>query len=112
MASQRTDLLQGTLDLIILQLLQGGAANGWELGQRIQALSKDVLNVNAGSLYPALYRLEARGWIRSEWRTTENKRRAKFYALTATGRKQLAAERDAWDRFSRALGLILRSSGA
>ena len=112
MASSRTDLLQGTLDLIVLQLLQGGPTNGWDLGQRIQTLSKDVLSVNSGSLYPALYRLEARGWIRAEWRTIENNRRAKFYSLTAAGRKQLAAERDTWERFSQALGAILRSSGA
>lgn len=110
MAAKRTDLLQGTLDLIILQLLQGGAANGWDLTLRIQALSNEVLSLNAGSLYPALYRLQARGWIRAEWQVTENKRRAKFYSLTASGRKQLKEERATWERFSGALTDILRAT--
>lgn len=105
----RTDLLQGTLDLIVLQLLKGGATNGWDLTLRIQAVSRDVLNVNAGSLYPALYRLEARGLIKAEWRTTDKNRRAKFYSLTAGGRKQLASERENWDRFARAVAAILRT---
>jgi transcriptional regulator len=110
MTAKRTDLLQGTLDLIILQMLQGGASNGWDLTLRIQATTRDVLSVNAGSLYPALYRLEARGLIKAEWRTTENNRRAKYYALTAAGKRQLAAERATWERFSRALGAILRTA--
>jgi PadR family transcriptional regulator len=108
--SRRTDLLQGTLDLIILQLLRSSAANGWDLTLRIQAVSKDVLNVNAGSLYPALQRLETKGWIKAEWRTTENNRRAKFYSLTAAGRKQLDTERETWEQYARTMAAILRAT--
>jgi transcriptional regulator len=104
---QKTDLLQGTLDLILLQMLRSGPANGWELTQRITVLSKDVLDVNAGSLYPALYRLEGRGWVRAQWQVSENNRRAKFYALTAQGRRRLAEERRTWERFAGALAAIL-----
>ena len=111
MRATRTDLLQGTLDLIILQLLNGGATNGWDLTLRIQATSQDVLSVNAGSLYPALYRLEAKGLIKATWKTTSKNRRAKFYALTQAGRRQLAAERSTWERFSGALGAILNADG-
>jgi PadR family transcriptional regulator, regulatory protein PadR len=105
--SEKTDLLQGTLDLIVLKLLRAGPANGWELTQSIQLVSKGALDVNYGSLYPALRRLEAKGWIRGDWGTSENNRRARFYELTATGLKQLDAERQAWEKFSHALGLIL-----
>lgn len=105
--AERTDVLAGTLDLIVLRMLQGGAANGWEITQNIQLLSRDALYVKYGSLYPALHRLEARGWIRSEWAISENGRRAKYYSLTAAGRKQLDEERAAWERFSTAMGLIL-----
>lgn len=112
MRPTRTDLLQGTLDLIILQMLQGGATNGWELTMRIQATSQDVLSVNAGSLYPALYRLESRGLIKATWKITARNRRAKFYALTAKGRRQLVAERSTWERFAGALTAILNSRGA
>ena len=111
MRPTRTDLLQGTLDLIILQLLQGGPTNGWDLTLRIQATSKDVLSVNAGSLYPALYRLESKGLIKASWKTTAKNRRAKVYAVTAAGRRQLAAERSTWERFSGALSAILGSKG-
>jgi len=103
----KTDLLAGTLDLIVLKMLQSGPANGWDITQRIQVLSEDVLRVNYGSLYPALHRLEARGWITSEWGASDNNRRAKFYGLTASGRRQLEAERAIWDRFSNALEAIL-----
>ena len=106
---ERLDLLQGTLDLIVLKLLRAGPANGWDLTQSIQLVSKGALDVNYGSLYPALRRLEARGWIKGRWGTSENNRRARFYELTAAGRKQLDAERAAWDKFSRALGLILEA---
>jgi PadR family transcriptional regulator len=106
--SSRTDILQGTLDLIVLKLLQAGPANGWELTQAIQVASQGVLNVNYGTLYPALHRLEARGWVAAKWGTTDNNRRARFYTLTAAGRRQLAAEQQTWERFSRALGLILK----
>ena len=111
MPPTRTDLLQGTLDLIILQLLQGGPTNGWDLTLRIQATSRDVLSVNAGSLYPALYRLQSRGLIKASWKTTAKNRRAKFYALTAKGRRQLAAERTTWERFAGALTAILKTGG-
>lgn len=106
----KATLLQGTLDLIVLQLLQSEPTNGYELTLRIQAISKDVLNVNAGSLYPALYRLESRGLVRAEWASTEKGRRAKVYSLTAAGRKHLAAERKSWQRFSGALSAILRTA--
>ena len=105
----KIDLLQGTLDLIVLKLLRAGPANGWQLTQSIQAISRGVLDVNYGSLYPALRRLEARGWVNASWANTENNRRARYYQLTATGRKQLEAERASWERFSQALGLILQS---
>ena len=105
-----TPLLQGTLDLVVLQLLRAEPTNGYDLSLRIQAVSKDVLNVNAGSLYPALYRLEERGLIRAEWQTTGSGRRAKVYSLTAAGRKQLAAERESWERYAGALAAILRTT--
>ena len=111
MRPTRTDLLQGTLDLIILQLLRGGPTNAWDLTLRIQATSRDVLSVNAGSLYPALYRLEERGLIKGAWKTTPKNRRAKFYSLTAAGRRQLAAERSTWERFAGALTAILSTRG-
>jgi PadR family transcriptional regulator, regulatory protein PadR len=106
----KPSLLQGTLDLIVLQILLAGPANGWDITQRIQLRSKDVLSVNYGSLYPALQRLETRGWVTAEWSASENNRRAKFYKLTATGKRQLEAERVAWERFSGALDHILRTS--
>jgi transcriptional regulator len=107
---RKPSLLQGTLDLIVLQLLQAEPTNGYDLTLRIQAVSSDVLNVNAGSLYPALYRLEEQGLIRAEWAATENNRRAKVYSLTTKGRKQLASEREAWEQFSGALAAILRTT--
>jgi transcriptional regulator len=107
--SRKTELLQGTLDLIVLKLLQAGPANGWDLTQSIQVVSRGALDVNYGSLYPALRRLEAAGWIKGRWGMSENNRRARFYELTGAGQKQLDAERKAWERFSQALGLILRT---
>jgi PadR family transcriptional regulator, regulatory protein PadR len=104
---QSTDLLQGTVDLLILQTLALAPMHGWGVAQRIQQLSKDVLQIGQGSLYPALYRLEYKGWIRSEWQITENNRRAKYYRLTRTGRKQLVAELAAWDRLSSAIASVL-----
>jgi len=106
----KTELLQGTLDLIVLKILQAGPANGWGITQRIQVLSKEILSVNYGSLYPALHRLEARGWIQSEWGASENNRRAKYYSLTRAGRRQLAAEHRTWERFAAALDGILRTT--
>jgi transcriptional regulator len=109
MAGEKTELLQGTLDLIVLKLLRAGSANGWDLTQSIQVVSKGVLDVNYGSLYPALRRLEAKGWVRGRWGMSENNRRARFYELTPTGLRQLDIERQTWERFSHALGLILRT---
>jgi transcriptional regulator len=107
MTDRKTDLLQGTLDLIVLRLLRGGPLNGWDVTQNIQLVSKGALEVNYGSVYPALRRLEARGLVKAAWGASENNRRARYYELTAAGRKQLAAEHEAWQRFSTALGLIL-----
>jgi PadR family transcriptional regulator, regulatory protein PadR len=107
--ADKTDLLQGTLDLIVLRLLRAGPANGWDLTQSIQVVSKGALDVNYGSLYPALRRLEAKGWIKGRWGMSENNRRARFYELTAAGNKQLDVERQSWEKFSHALGLILRA---
>lgn len=110
MTQSKTDLLQGTLDLLVLKTLALGATHGWDISQRIQQMSEDVLRVNQGSLYPALHRLEAQGWIAAEWGSSENNRRAKFYKLTAAGRKQLVAETKTWERFSGAVLRILEST--
>jgi PadR family transcriptional regulator PadR len=104
---QSTDLLQGTLDLLILKTLAPEPMHGWGVAQRIQQISKDVLQIGQGSLYPALYRLEYKGWIRSDWGMSENNRRAKFYSLTAKGRKQLESQLRNWDRLSNAVALVL-----
>jgi PadR family transcriptional regulator PadR len=104
-----SDVLQGTLDMLILKALSLQPMHGWGVAQRIQQMSEDVLRLNQGSLYPALHRLEQRGWIRSEWGTSENNRRAKFYRLTATGERQLADEEALWRRFSRAVDLVLEA---
>ena len=109
MKRRKLDLLQGTLDLLVLRTLQGGAMHGWDIAQRIQQLSQDVLQVNQGSLYPALHRLEAQDLISSEWGESDNNRRAKFYKLTAAGRKRLAEETEAWERFTAAVALILET---
>ena len=101
-------LVHGTLDMIVLQLLSAEPTNGYDLTLRIQAISKDVLNVNAGSLYPALYRLESAGLIKATWADTDAGRRAKVYSLTATGTKQLASRRKDWERFSGAVAAILK----
>jgi transcriptional regulator len=107
MASSNTDVLQGTLDLLILKALSVEPMHGWGVAQRIQQISRDVLQVNQGSLYPALHRLEYRGWIAASWGASENNRRAKFYRLTVTGRKQLQAELATWRKFSSAIELVL-----
>ena len=109
MGRKKIDLLQGTLDLIVLKMLRAGPANGWQITQSIQVVSDGALDVNYGSIYPALRRLEARGWVTGRWAMTENNRRARFYELTAAGRKQLATEREQWERFASALGLILEA---
>ncbi len=106
-ATSRIDLLQGTLDLLILRTLQTGSMHGWAISERIQQISQDVLQVNQGSLYPALHRLEHQGWIKAEWATSELGRRARFYRLTAAGRKQLEKETDEWARLSVAIGRVL-----
>ena len=108
MSTTRLDLLQGTLDLLILRTLTGEARHGWAISERIQQLSRDVLRVNQGSLYPALHRLEHQGWIESDWGVSELGRRARFYRLTPAGRKQLAEEADQWARFSAAVGRVMR----
>ena len=110
MTQSGADVLQGTLDLLILKALSLEPMHGWGVAQRIQQFSRDVLQVNQGSLYPALHRLEHRGWIAAEWGTSENNRRAKFYRLTTTGRAQLEAERSQWRRFSEAVDLVLEAS--
>jgi len=110
MANHKTDLLQGTLDLLVLKILALGPTHGWDISQRIQQISQDVLKVNQGSLYPSLHRLEQQGWISSEWGTSDNNRKAKFYRLTAAGRRQLAAETETWERFSGAIALILKTT--
>jgi transcriptional regulator len=104
---RKTDLLQGTLDLLILKTLELDAMHGWGISKRIRHLSKDVLDVNQGSLYPALYRLEGRGWIASSWGTSEEGRRIKVYRLTPKGRRQLAAEKAEWALLSTAVDQVL-----
>ena len=110
MARQKQDLLQGTLDMLILQTLALEPMHGWGISQRIQQVSDDVLRVNQGSLYPALQRLETAGWIDSEWGASENNRQAKFYRLTRTGQKQLRTESESWARMTEAVGKVLKGS--
>jgi transcriptional regulator len=104
----RLDLLQGTLDLLILRALRDGAMHGWAISERIELISRDVLQVNQGSLYPALHRLEHRGWIKAEWGVSELGRRARFYSLTASGRKQLEIEAENWGRLTEAIARVMR----
>jgi PadR family transcriptional regulator, regulatory protein PadR len=110
MPKQKTDLLQGTLDLLILRALQLGPMHGFGVSILIRQMSNEVLQVEQGSLYPALYRLEQQGWISSEWGVSDNNRKAKFYRLTPAGRKQLLEEREAWDRLSTAINLVLKAT--
>jgi PadR family transcriptional regulator PadR len=105
--AESSELLQGTLDLLILKTLQLEPMHGWGISQRLQQTSGDVLQVQQGSLYPALHRLENRGWIKAEWGPSDNNRRAKYYALTAVGRKQLTREIAEWERLSSAIALVL-----
>jgi PadR family transcriptional regulator PadR len=104
------DVLQGTLDLLVLKTLSLQPMHGWGIAQRIQEMSRDALEVGQGSVYPALVRLQDRGLVTSEWGVTENKRRARYYRLTALGRGQLAAETDGWRRYAQAVELILRTT--
>jgi transcriptional regulator len=110
MKETKADLLQGTLELLVLRLLRSGQLNGWDIMQRIQLVSGEVLSVTPGSLYPALHRLEERGLISAEWGPSENNRRAKFYRLTVLGEKQLEAQCETWERFSNAIDAILRDA--
>jgi transcriptional regulator len=107
MAPTRSDLLQGTLDVLVLKTLSSAPMHGWGISQRIQQVSEEVLAVNQGSLYPALHRLEEKGWIQAEWGSSENNRRARFYSLTRAGRRQLAEETESWERFAAAVARVL-----
>jgi transcriptional regulator len=106
--SKPSDLVQGTLDMLILKILALEPLNGWAISQRLQQISSHVLGVSDGSLYPALHKLERRGWIRAQWKPSENNRRAKFYALTGVGRKQLGKETANWNRVSAAISGVVR----
>ena len=110
MGEDKSELLQGTLDLLILRTLVAGPRHGWGISQRIQQISQEVLRVNQGSLYPALYRLEEKGWIASAWDASENNRKAKFYRLTRTGQSQLERETAQWERLSSAVHRILQDA--
>ena len=111
MGRNRTaDLLQGTLEFLVLRLLRSQALNGWDIMHRLQLVSGEVLSVTAGSLYPALHRLEARGFVTASWTTSENNRRARLYKITVAGLKQLDAEREIWTRFSTAVEALLRDA--
>jgi PadR family transcriptional regulator len=110
MTAQRIGLPQGTLDLLILRTLRLGPQHGWAISERVQQISSDALQVRQGSLYPALHRLERRGWIRPRWGSSENNRRAKFYELTRSGRKQLGAEESAWRKLTAAVARVLETA--
>ena len=107
MTDRGGEVIKGTLEMIILEVLQAEPMHGWGITERIERRSNGLLSVNQGSLYPALYRLVARGWVSSEWETTENNRTARYYSLTRAGRKQLATERAQWEKLSRGVNLIL-----
>jgi len=109
MAEQRIDLPQGTLDLLILRTLALGPEHGWGISERIQQVSSKVLQVQQGSLYPALHRLERHGWVKARWGASENNRRAKYYELTSSGRKQLETEKNAWRKLTAAVGQVLET---
>lgn len=106
----KDDLLPGTLDVLVLQVLSAGALHGWAIAQRVKLLSGDVLKVQQGSLYPALHKMEAEGWVTAEWKQTEEGRQAKVYGLTRKGKKQLSEARARWERLSSAVGLVLRDA--
>lgn len=108
--TERIELPQGTLDLLILRTLLPGAQHGWAISERVQQVSSDVLSIQQGSLYPALHRLERRGWIKARWGTSDNNRRAKYYELTKLGRKQLELETEAWRKLTVAVGQILEGA--
>jgi PadR family transcriptional regulator, regulatory protein PadR len=110
MEEQGIDLPQGTLDLLILRILSPGPQHGWAISERITQVSSKVLQIRQGSLYPALHRLERRGWIKAEWGASENNRRAKYYELTKTGRKQLEAEKNEWQKLAAAVAQVLETA--
>lgn len=111
MGDNRKDQLQGTLDLLVLRTLStGGRMHGFAIAERVEQVSGDVLRIEAGSLYPALHRMEESGWVTSEWAPSENNRRARFYALTAKGRRRLAAEEQHWSRLASAVGRVLKNA--
>jgi len=107
MAKEKSDLVYGTLDMLILKSLQHGPRHGLGIADRIQQMSEEILRVEQGSLYPALYRLEAEGWIKAEWGVSENNRKARYYKLTAAGRRQLSLEREHWSRITSGINLVL-----
>jgi transcriptional regulator len=104
----RIDLPQGTLDLLVLRVLSGGEMHGWGIAQRLSLVSNDALQLQEGTLYPALYRMEAKGWIESEWAASENNRRAKYYRLTKVGRRQLEAQKQSWDRLTAVVAQVMQ----
>jgi PadR family transcriptional regulator, regulatory protein PadR len=108
--ADKYELLPGTLDLLVLRVLSRGELHGWGITNKLEQLSKSALQVDEGSLYPALYRMEDKGWIEAEWKLTENNRRAKYYTLTRAGRKQLEAEQQLWDRTSSIMAMVLNSA--
>jgi len=110
MSAERIDLPQGTLDLLILKTLALEPQHGWAISERVQQISKDALQIQQGSLYPALHRLQRRGWIKARWGTSDNNRRAKYYELTLAGRKQLEVERTAWHKLTTAVAQILETA--
>jgi PadR family transcriptional regulator, regulatory protein PadR len=110
MSTDKSDLLQGTLDMLILKIVALGPVHGYGISLRIRQISREVLNVQQGSLYPALHRLEKRGWLQAEWGESDNRRQAKFYKLSAKGRKQLSEEESNWNRLAEAVSLILKTA--
>ena len=110
MPKHRIDLPQGTLDLLILKALSLEPQHGWGISDRLRQLSRDMVHVGQGSLYPSLHRLERKGWIRARWSTSENNRQAKYYELTALGRRQLAAEADAWEQLTAMVAMVLKTT--
>mgnify|MGYP001549852786 CR=1 FL=1 len=108
--AQKADLFQGTLDMLVLRVLSRGELHGWGITNKLEQLSKSALQVDEGSLYPALYRMEEKGWIEAEWKMTENNRRAKYYSLTRAGRKQLEVAQDSWDRMTAIIAQVMHST--
>ena len=108
--AKKEDLLQGTLDMLVLRVLSRGELHGWGITLKLEQLSKSALQVDEGSLYPALYRMEEKGWIEAEWKMTENNRRAKYYTLTRAGRRQLEDAQESWDRMTAIIALVMESA--